>query len=66
MPREFHSGDHAKPVPAYTFHAVSHEGQFVSIIPSRELVIVRLGLARYPSAWQHDRFLNLVIDAVEP
>lgn len=65
LPKEYRSAEHAKLVPADAFHAVGHEGQFVSIIPSRRLVIVRLGLTRYPSAWQHDRFLDLVMDAVE-
>ncbi len=65
IPKEYRSGDHAKPGATDTFHAVGHEGQFVSVIPSHELVIVRLGLTRNPSAWQHDRFLNAVIDAVE-
>jgi CubicO group peptidase (beta-lactamase class C family) len=64
IPKEYRSDDHAKLVPGDAFHAVGHEGQFISIIPSRDLVIVRLGLTRFPSAWQHDRFVNLVLEAV--
>jgi hypothetical protein len=44
---------------------VGHEGQFISIIPSHECVIVRLGLTRYPLAWQHDKFVKLVLEAVQ-
>ncbi len=64
IPKEYRSRDHAKLIPADAFHAVGHEGQFVSIIPSRELVIVRLGLTRYPSAWKHDKFIGLVLETV--
>jgi hypothetical protein len=65
IPKEYRSDDQAKLVPGDAFHAVGHEGQFISIIPSRDLVIVRLGLTRFPSAWQHDRFVNLVLEAVK-
>lgn len=52
------------PLPNDAFHAVGHEGQFLTIIPSQRLVIVRLGLARYPQAWEHDRFVDLVLQAM--
>ncbi|MGA1875399.1 MAG: serine hydrolase domain-containing protein [bacterium] len=65
IPKEYRNGDEGKLIPADSFHAIGHEGQFISIIPSRELVIVRLGLTRYPSAWQHDTFIELVVQAVE-
>jgi CubicO group peptidase (beta-lactamase class C family) len=65
IPKEYQGDEHDKLVPGDAFHAVGHEGQFISIIPSLDLVIVRLGLTRFPSAWQHDGFLHLVIDALE-
>lgn len=65
IPKEYRAGENAEPVPADAFHAVGHEGQFISIIPSRRLVIVRLGLTRYPSAWEHDTFINAVLKATE-
>lgn len=50
-------------LPADTFHAVGHEGQFVSVIPSRKLVVVRLGLSRREHAWDHDAFLARLLEA---
>ncbi|MBR8311781.1 serine hydrolase [Burkholderia dolosa] len=65
VPAPFDDRDpHARALPADAFHAVGHEGQFVSVIPSRELVVVRLGLSRPESAWNHDAFLARVLDAV--
>ena len=51
-------------LPAGVFHAVGHEGQFVTLVPSRNVVIVRLGRTRYPNAWAHDRFVSKVLAAL--
>jgi len=51
-------------LPDDAFHAAGHDGQFLTIIPSRKLVVVRLGLTRYPGAWDHHAFLSRVLDAV--
>jgi hypothetical protein len=51
-------------LPADAFHAVGHEGQFVTIIPSRRLVVVRLGLTRRAGAWAHDEFVARVLHAL--
>jgi len=53
-------------LPAEVFHAVGHEGQFVSVIPSRQLVVVRLGLSRGEHVWDHDAFLAMLMAAVPP
>ncbi|KHK60551.1 beta-lactamase [Burkholderia sp. A9] len=65
VPEPFNDRDpQARAMPADAFHAVGHEGQFVSVVPSRELVVVRLGLSRPESAWNHEAFLARVLDAV--
>ena len=56
----------SRPLPADAFHAIGHEGQFMSIIPSRGLVVLRLGLTRPPHRWNHQAFLADVLDALAP
>jgi CubicO group peptidase (beta-lactamase class C family) len=50
-------------IPSDAFHAVGYEGQFVSVIPSRRMVVVRLGLSRFERAWNHDAFLAGLLEA---
>jgi CubicO group peptidase (beta-lactamase class C family) len=54
----------AATLPPDTFHATGHEGQFISIVPSRQLVVVRLGLTRSAEAWHQDEFVRRVLDAI--
>lgn len=65
IPDEYTSGGDVNLVPKDAFHAVGHAGQFITVIPSRELVVVRLGLSRSASAWQHDIFLNKLLMGVK-
>jgi len=51
-------------LPADSFHVVGHEGQFVSVIPSRGLVVVRLGLTRGDHVWNHEAFLSRLLAAL--
>jgi CubicO group peptidase (beta-lactamase class C family) len=50
-------------LPPDIFHAAGHDGQFVTIIPSRKLVIVRLGLTRLPHIWDHASFITKILEA---
>jgi len=45
-------------------HALGHEGQCLTVIPSRGLVILRLGLSIQIDAWNHAAFLADVLDAL--
>lgn len=51
-------------IPADAFHALGHEGQCLTVIPSRRLVVVRLGLSIDIKAWDHAAFLAEVLDAL--
>ncbi len=56
LPREFRSGEEPCPrIPRDTYHAVGYDGQFVTVIPSRNLVIVRLGLTHTYEVWVWDQ-----------
>jgi CubicO group peptidase (beta-lactamase class C family) len=63
VPEEYHGSNATLPDDA--FHAAGHEAQFVTVVPSRDLVIVRLGKTRYPQAWDHTRFVRDVVDALD-
>lgn len=50
-------------LPADAYHAIGHEGQIMTIIPSRRLVVVRLGLAVGRGAWDQAAFLRRLLGA---
>jgi len=54
------------PLPGDVFHASGHAGQNVTVVPSRALVIVRLGHSIGEGAWDHEAFVARIIAAVPP
>ena len=51
-------------LPADTFFAIGHEAQTLTVIPSRRLVVVRLGMSIYIDAWNQAQFLAELLDAL--
>jgi len=54
----------ARRLPRDAFFAVGHEAQTLTVIPSRRLVLVRLGLSISIDAWNHASFLSDLLDAL--
>jgi CubicO group peptidase (beta-lactamase class C family) len=51
------------PMPDDGFYFLGHDEQIIAVIPSRDLVIVRLGLTRKGGAWDHARDLAPIVAA---
>ena len=51
-------------LPDDAFHALGHEGQCLTMIPSLGLIVVRLGLSIRIDAWDHAAFLAAVLDTL--
>lgn len=52
--------------PKDAYLASGYQGQFVTVIPSRELVIVRLGLSQRRHSWDHEQFIAQIVQAASP
>jgi CubicO group peptidase (beta-lactamase class C family) len=52
------------PMPKDAYYFLGHEEQIAAIVPSRDLVIVRLGLTREGGTWDHARDLAPIVQAV--
>ncbi|HTO50682.1 MAG TPA: serine hydrolase [Burkholderiales bacterium] len=53
-------------LPGDIFHAGGHAGQYVTVVPSRALVIVRLGHSVPGDPWDQEAFVARIIAAVPP
>jgi CubicO group peptidase (beta-lactamase class C family) len=51
-------------IPSDAFFAVGHEAQTLTVIPSRRLVVARLGLSVYVDAWNQAEFIAELLDAL--
>jgi CubicO group peptidase (beta-lactamase class C family) len=54
------------PMPDDAFYFLGHDQQIVAIVPSRDVVIVRLGLTQAGGDWDHARDLAPVVRAFSP
>ena len=54
------------PMPEDAYYFLGYDEQIVAIVPSRDLVIVRLGLTQYQGAWDNARDLAPIVAAFPP
>jgi CubicO group peptidase (beta-lactamase class C family) len=54
------------PMPEDAYYFLGHDQQIVAIVPSRDLVIVRLGLTQKGSDWDHTKVLAPILAAFPP
>ena len=52
-------------LPEDAYFAMGHDGQVIAIIPSRQLVVVRLGLSRSDETWDYEGFITDVLAALK-
>jgi CubicO group peptidase (beta-lactamase class C family) len=50
--------------PAPVFEMRGHGGQFVTVVPEADLVVVRLGWQNIPGGWDHRAFVDRIVEAV--
>ena len=52
-------------LPTDLYQARGYEGQDITVIPSRDLVVVHLGAASPPSAWNPEEFIADILKAIK-
>jgi len=52
-------------IPGDAYLLTGHDGQSLTVIPSRQLVVVRLGLTQDQDAWNLDTFITRILAALE-
>ncbi len=61
LPQSHNGGE--PPMPDDAYYMLGHDEQIVAIVPSRDLVVVRLGLTREGGAWDTARDLSPIVTA---
>ncbi len=51
-------------LPEDLFECSGHDIQKITVIPSRKLVVVRVGFTPDSAAWSHETFVNGILDAI--
>ena len=51
--------------PADAYLASGYQGQFVTVVPSQQLVVVRLGLSQRRNSWNHVAFIRSIVRAMQ-
>ncbi len=57
--------ENVSPLPVDLFYMAGHNGQYVSVLPSHDLVIVRLGVSVHKGVWDQSEFVLQVLDAMK-
>jgi len=63
-PPDWNDAEDARAIPEDDFYFLGHDGQMVAVIPSRETVIVRLGLTRKRGPFDHATLVRSILDAL--
>ena len=67
VPFSFASQRVPRPVlPPDTLMASGYQGQILTIIPSLQLVVVRLGLSQRHHSWDHEQFMAALVQSLVP
>ena len=65
-PADDPSGRRWPKLPQDTFYAQGFKGQYLIIIPSRDLVLVRLGFDQKAVAWDLQEFVSVLLEEIVP